>query len=288
MKRRHSFGIGAIALAFGGACAAACSSDDEAPAKPTYDATAPVTIDAAKEDADLDAGIDAPSGPFCKTIDASAVVFCGDFESSAAPFGFDQSVFRGDGGASFTVSDEGGIDHPSLVLDVSLAQIAVDAGPDGGREAGSAVFLSKNLPTGKAPNTFLQHEVELDFRVVGPASLAYVALSVLSFPSAAIKEHGFSVYDGNVFGRLAPKDFAVRDDESKWHHARIVVARVPGGSTSSFRVTIDIDGTLVDNVSGVDPGSTVGSGVRVGAFGTSSNTGGKIRAQFDNVVVRRW
>jgi hypothetical protein len=283
--RRHAIGFAAVTLAFGGACAAACS-EDEAPPTYTRDAAPPEGRDAAKDDADYDATMVDSSGPFCTKIDASAVVFCGDFESNDAPlFGFDQSIFGGDGGAAFSVSDEGGINHPSFVLDVSLSQTASDAG----REGGEAVFLTKDLTvTGKGPNTFERHELELDFRVVGSASLAYAALSVLSFPSALIKEHGFSVYDGNVFGRLAPKDFAVRDDESLWHHSRIQVSRPAGGSTSSFTVRIDIDGTLVDNVGGVDPGSTATSLIKVGGFATSASAGGSLRAQFDNVVVRRW
>lgn len=289
MKRRHAFGVVLFTLASGAAGAAACS-DDEAPSTYMRDAAPPEARDAAKDDADYDAATVDSSGPFCTKIDAAAVIFCGDFESNDAPFfGFDQSIFGGDGGATFRVSDEGGITHPSFVLDVSLTQTATDAGADAGREGGTSVFLTKDLTVpGKGPNTYERHELDLDFRVVGSASLAYVALGVLSFPSALIKEHGFSVYDGNVFGRLAPKDFAVRDDESLWHHAHIQVARPAGGSTSSFTVRIDIDGTLVDNVGGVDPGTTATSLIKVGGFATSSNVGGSLRAQFDNIVVRRW
>jgi len=292
LRRRHAFGFITLALASGGVGAAACSDDEAPPPKPARDASETL-FDGAKGDAIDPVPVDAPTGPFCKIIDASAVVFCSDFEQNAPLFGFDQNVLGGDGGATLVISDEGGATHPSFVLDVSLTQTAsdggADAGADAGRGGGVAAFLSKDLTVaGKGPNSYQHHEVELDFRVVGPASLAYVALSVLSFPSALIKEHGFAVYDGNVFGRLAPKDFAVRDDESLWHHARIVVERPAAGSTSSFTVRIDIDGTLVDNIGGVDPGATATSLIKVGGFATSPSAGGSLRAQFDNVVVRRW
>ena len=128
----------------------------------------------------------------------------------------------------------------------------------------------------------------MDFRIVGTASLPYAALSVLGFPAGAIKEHGFAVYDGNVFGRLAPKDFAVKDDKSLWHHARIVVARAADGGATSYAATIDIDGTLVDNVGGVGIGDSGVPSVCVGAFETARTDQGSVRAQFDNVVIRRW
>ncbi|MEA2750775.1 MAG: hypothetical protein QOI41_4918, partial [Myxococcales bacterium] len=116
----------------------------------------------------------------------------------------------------------------------------------------------------------------------------YAALSVLGFPAGAIKEHGFAVYDGNVFGRLAPKDFAVKDDKSLWHHARIVVARAADGGATSYATTIDIDGTLVDNVGGVGIGDSGTPSLSVGAFDTARSDQGSVHAQFDNVVIRRW
>ena len=120
---------------------------------------------------------------------------------------------------------------------------------------------------------------------MGTGSLAYVALAVLAFPEGAIKEHGLALYDGNVFGRLVPKDFAVKDDESLWHHARIVLAR--SGAATSFATTIDVDGTLIDNVGGVDVGNAGTTSLRIGAFATSPSAGGSVRVQFDNVAVRR-
>jgi hypothetical protein len=291
MTPRRAF---ALVLLSSAACTAsafaifACSSDEEE-TKPARDAAVPDTSRAPEEDVDAAPPGDAARGPYCTTIDAASVVFCGDFENSAsAPlYGFDDSVLTTgkDGGSSLAITDEGGVNHPSFVLDVALSQPPADAGSAG--DAGASAFLTKKLPAG-APNGFLHHEVEMDFRVVGPGSLAYVAMSVLMFPAGAIKEHGFAVYDGNVFGRLAPKDFAVKDDKSLWHHARIVVDRPMGSATSASRVTIDIDGTLVDNVSGVDVGSTGTSSIRVGGFYTSPSAGGSIRAQFDNIVIRRW
>jgi hypothetical protein len=281
MRRRTPAFIAAACAALVAAFIA-CSSDDEEP-KVARDAAAP-DADAAPEDAADAAPADAARGPFCTTIDASLVTFCEDFESTTGPlYGFDQRVLAGDGGGSLVLTNEGGAAHPSLVLDVALVQKGADAG-----DAGESAFLSKSLPAGAAPNSYLHYDVEMDFRVVGPASLAYVAMSVLMFPSGAIKQHGFAVYDGNVFGRLAPKDFAVKDDKSLWHHARIVLDRPAGSSTSSFAATIDIDGTLVDNVGGVDVGSAGTSSIRVGGFYTSPAATGTIRAQFDNVVIRRW
>jgi hypothetical protein len=274
-----------LAVAVSAATAAACS-DDAGDDATTPDAGAPDGGDAAKAPEPDGALVDASTGPFsCATVDTAALVFCNDFEArgggAAAPFGFDEGFAGPDAAAgSLAISDEGGITHPSFVLDVALAQTA-----DAGGDAGQAVFLTKDLPGGNAPSSYTHYEVELDFRVVGPASLAYVALGAIAFPAGAIKEHGFAVYDGNVFGRLVPKDFAVKDDKSLWHHARIVLDRAPG--TGSFATTIDIDGTLVDNVGGVDVGDTGTTSLRIGAFATSPNAGGAIRVQFDDVVIRR-
>lgn len=285
LERRRRHAVLGVALALGSAgtvAVVACSSSDTPnDVPPPFDA---VASDASRDSPNGDAADaalgDAPRGPFCTVIDASSLVLCDDFESASAPlFGFDQSTLVADGGSSLSVSDEGGTTNPTRVLDVTLTQKA---------DAGQSAFLTKNLPDTGAPDSFLHYEVELDFRVVGTASLAYVALGSLQFPGGGIKEHGFAVYDGNVFGRLVPKDFAVKDDKSLWHHARIVLDRPKGSTPSSFTSTIAIDGTLVDNVGGVDPGATGGSKVRVGAFATSPTAAGSLRAQFDNVVIRRW
>jgi hypothetical protein len=263
------------------AIAVACSSSDEA-APPTFEAstTPPDARRANDASTDAPAMVDAFTGPFsCQTIDAAALLFCDDFESVAPPlYGFDERLVDTDA-ASVSVSDEGGVDHPSSVLDVMLTQVA---------DAGRSAYVTKDLAGGGSPSAFHHYEVELDFRVVGAASLPYVALSVLAFPGGAIKEHGFAVYDGNVFGRIAPKDFAVKDDKSLWHHARIVVARAADGGPTSYATTIDVDGTLIDNIGGVGIGDAGVPSVRIGAFETSRPDKGSVRAQFDNVVIRRW
>ena len=263
------------------AMAVACSSSDEA-VPPTFEAsTTPLDARAADgASSDAPAMVDAFTGPFsCQTIDAAALLFCDDFEGVTAPlYGFDKRLVDTDA-ASVSVSDEGGVDQPSSVLDVMLTQVA---------DAGRSAYLTKDLAGGGSPSAFQHYEVELDFRVVGAASLPYVALSVLAFPAGAIKEHGFAVYDGNVFGRIAPKDFAVKDDKSLWHHARIVVARAADGGPSSYATTIDVDGTLIDNIGGVGIGDGGVPSLRIGAFETSRPDKGSVRAQFDNVVIRRW
>jgi hypothetical protein len=277
MKRAAAVVAGV--LAFAGGVIAACSSDDASAPAPPPDA-APAVADARpRDDGSVeDAATDAPSGPFCQTIDASSLVFCQDFESATgALYGFDRRDVDTDAGA-LEISTEGGVEHPSKVLDVVLAQAA---------DAGRSASLTKDFPDAAAPSAFQHYEVELDFRIAGAATLPYAALAVLGFPAGAIKEHGFAVYDGNVFGRLAPKDLAVKDDKSKWHHARIVVARPAAGSATSYATTIEVDGTLVDNVGGVGVGATGVPTVRVGAFETSP-AAGSIRAQVDNVVIRRW
>jgi hypothetical protein len=270
----------AVALAVAGLITAACSSSDDAPSPaPAKDATTGAPDARPRDDGSADVDVpDAPSGPFCQTIDASTLVFCQDFESATgALYGFDQRTIDADAGA-IAISTEAGVDHPSSVLDVVLTQAA---------DAGRSAYVTKTFPEAGAPSSFQHYEVELDFRVAGAASLPYAALSVLGFPAGAIKEHGFAVYDGNVFGRLAPKDLAVKDAKSLWHHARIVVARAAAGGSTSYATTIEVDGTLVDNVGGVGVGATGTPNVRVGAFETSSGAG-SIRAQFDNVVIRRW
>lgn len=290
VSRRSALAVTGFFLALFGGVALACS-DDEAPAGPAFDGGAPVLLDGApsSEDAEPPPPPFDASTPYCERVDASSLVFCQDFESASAPlYGFDEGAGAGDGSAgdggtaaSVRVSDEGGLEHPSRVLDVTLVQPA-DAG-----DAGAAVFLLKRLPAAAGgPSSFAAYEVEVDFRIVGPSTLAYAALTVLEFSTAAIEEHGFAVYEGNVFGRLAPKEFAVRDDESLWHHARIVVSRAAAADPSSFTTRIDIDGTLVDNAAGVDPGAAGGASVRIGAFGASAS-GGTLRAQLDNVVIRR-
>ena len=283
MKRIASIAGVSLLLALGVAYASACSSDDEGGA--TNDAGAPDADGGKRDDPDA-ASVDSSTGPFaCATIDAAALVFCDDFEAldggAPAPFGFDESFVGPDAASgSLAISDEGGLSHPSHVLDVQLMQIA-----DAGGDAGESVFLTKSLPTGAAPSSYTRYEIDLDFRVVGTGSLAYVALAVVAFPEGAIKEHGLALYDGNVFGRLVPKDFAVKDDKSLWHHARIVLARA--GAATSFATTIDVDGTLIDNVGGVDVGSSGTTSLRIGAFATSPAAGGAVRVQFDNVAVRR-
>jgi hypothetical protein len=283
MLRRRAIVLTGFALALGSAGAiaiVACSSDNTQDVPAPFEAGSNPPRDSAAPDAADASVIDAPSGPYCTIIDASSLVLCDDFENASAPlFGFEQSTLVADGGSSIGVSNEGGTSNPTRVLDVNLTQKA---------DAGQSAFLTTNLPDAGAPDSFLHYEVELDFRVVGTASLAYVALGSLQFPGGAIKEHGFAVYDGNVFARLVPKDFAVKDDKSLWHHARIVLDRPKGSSPSAFATTISIDGTLVDNVGGVDPGTTGGSKVRVGAFSTAPTAAGSIHAQFDNVVIRRW
>ena len=260
------------------AIAVACSSNDEA-VPPSFEASTTQPDARRPDDSATDAPVvvDAFDGPYCQGIDASSVLLCDDFESVTAPaYGFDKRVVDVDAGSIATT--EGGVDHPSTVLDVMLTQAA---------DAGRSVFLTKSL-NGGSPTLYQHYEVELDFRVVGTASLPYAALSVLGFPAGAIKEHGFAVYAGNVFGRLAPKDFAVKDDKSLWHHARIVVARAADGGATSYATTIDIDGTLVDNVGGVGIGDGGTPSVCVGAFDTARSDQGSVHAQFDNVVIRRW
>lgn len=283
--RRHRVLIVGVALAVGaaGVLAVACSSDDDAalPPKFTTDGGPIVHPDTGVEDGKDATVVDSSVGPFsCKTIDASAVVLCDDFEVESAPlFGFDLKTLAVDAGSAIDLSNDGGAGNATRVLDVTLTQKA---------DAGQSAFLTKNLPDAGAPDSFLHYEVELDFRVVGTGTLAYVALGGLQFPGGAIKEHGFAVYDGNVFGRLVPKDFAVKDDKSLWHHARIVLDRPAGSTPSSFTATITVDGTVIDNTGGVDPGTTGGSKVRIGGFNTSPTAAGSMHAQYDNVVIRRW
>ena len=277
-SRVFAFLAGALVVA--GAIALACSSNDEPSVPPGFEAST-IQPDGRRPDeasTDANAMADAFTGPYCQGIDAASVILCDDFEAVTAPqYGFDNSVVDKDAG-SVTVTTEGGVDHPSSVLDVMLTQVA---------DAGRSAYLIKSLPAG-SPSAFQHYEVELDFRIVGTASLPYAALSVLGFPAGAIKEHGFAVYDGNVFGRLAPKDFGVKDDKSLWHHARIVVARAADGGATSYATTIDIDGTLVDNIGGVGIGDSGVPSVCVGAFETARTDQGSVRAQFDNVVIRRW
>lgn len=287
MSRRPALAVASLLLALVLAAAVACS-DDDAPASPARDASGPVLLDGAPslEDAEPPGPAFDASTPYCERVDASSLVFCQDFERTSAPLhGFDDGAGAGAGaagaGSTIHVSNEGGLQHPTRVLDVTLVQPA-DAG-----EAGAPVFLLKRFPAGAGgPSSFAAYEVEVDFRIVGPSTLTYAELTVLEFSTAAIKEHGFAVYDGNVFGRLAPKEFAVRDDVSLWHHARIVISRAAAASPSSFTTRIDIDGTLVDNAAGVDPGAAGSAAVRLGAFGGSAS-GGTLRAQFDNIVIRR-
>jgi hypothetical protein len=80
----------------------------------------------------------------------------------------------------------------------------------------------------------------------------------------------------------------VKDDKFLWHHARIVVERAADGGATSYATTIDIDGTLVDNVGGVGIGDSGVPTVCVGTFDTARTDQGSLRAQFDNVVIRRW
>lgn len=267
-------------LVVAGAIALACSSNDDPSVPASFEASTIQPDGRRADEASTDANVmvDAFTGPYCQGIDAASVILCDDFEAVTAPhYGFDNSVVDKDAG-SVTVTTEGGVDHPSSVLDVMLTQAA---------DAGRSAYVIKSLPAG-SPSAFQHYEVELDFRIVGTASLPYAALSVLGFPAGAIKEHGFAVYDGNVFGRLAPKDFAVKDDKSLWHHARIVVARAGDGGPTSYATTIDIDGTLVDNIGGVGIGDGGVPSVCVGAFETARTDQGSVRAQFDNVVIRRW
>lgn len=285
MRRRSGFAAACIVGGALGTLFLACSDDDEsAPAKP--DAAADAS-DAARDTATAEAAADgALREPFCENVDKTSLVFCADFEGKGGAMnGFDDTSITADpdvdASAAIAVSAEGGVTHPSVVLDVRLTQAG-----DAGVEAGASAFVSKSLE-GNAPNSYLHYEVEMDFRVVGTASLAYVALSVLRFPTGLIKQHGFAVYDGNVFGKVVPKDFAVKDDKSLWHHAKVVLTRPSGSTTASFAVTIAIDGTLVDNIGGADPGATGTPTLRLGAFDLAPNAGGSVRAQFDNVVVRR-
>jgi hypothetical protein len=272
-----------IALGAAGVLAIACSSSDDEALPPKFVTEGgPIEHPDSGSDASSDGSVvDSSVGPFsCKTIDASSLVLCDDFESESAPlFGFDLKTLTADAGSTIGLSDDGGAGNTTRVLDISLTQKA---------DAGQSATLTKNLPDAGAPDSFLHYEVELDFRVVGTASLAYVALGGLQFPGGLIKEHGFAVYDGNVFARLVPKDFAVKDDKSLWHHARIVLDRPKGSTVSSFTTTITIDGTTVDNVGGVDPGTTGGSKVRIGGFNTANTAAGSMHAQYDNVVIRRW
>lgn len=283
MNRRAAVALVVITAAAVGAVVVACGDDDDETTK-TTDAGADV-IDAARDASEPDVTIDAAiAEPYCENIDKTALIFCADFEGkTVATSGFDESsvVEPGVGVAAIEVSKEGGVTHTSSIVEIGLQQIG-----DSGAEAGSAASLSKSL-SGNAPNSYLHYEVEMDFRIVGAASLSYVALSVLRFPTGAIKKHGFAVYDGNVFGKIVPKDLAVKDDKYLWHHAKIRLDRPAGSSTASFAVTIDVDGTLVDNIGGADPGATGTPSLDLGAFDIAPSAGGAIRAQFDNVVVRR-
>jgi hypothetical protein len=268
-------------LVVAGSIAIACSSNDDPSAPPSFEASTVQSDGRRADEAQADAPVaaDAFTGPYCKGIDAASVILCDDFESVTAPsYGFDNVVIDKDAGA-VVVNAEGGVDHPSSVLDVMLSQAA---------DAGRSAYVIKTISGGGSPSSFQHYEVELDFRIVGTASLPYAALSVLGFPAGAIKEHGFAVYDGNVFGRLAPKDFAVKDDKSLWHHARIVVSRAADGGPASYATTIVIDGTTVDNIGGVGIGDSGTPSVCVGAFDTARTDQGSVRAQFDNVVIRRW
>jgi hypothetical protein len=279
---RRATGVLVLVLGVAGAFVFACSSDEGATPPKFVTEGGPIEHPAdSGADAPRDAAVvDSSVAPFsCKTIDASSLVLCDDFEAVSAPaFGFDLATFVADGG-TIALSDDGGAGNATRVLDVSLAQKA---------DAGQSAFLTKNLPDAGAPDSFLHYEIELDVRVVGTGTLAYVALGGLQFPGGAIKEHGFGVYDGNVFARLVPKDLAVKDDKSLWHHVRIVLDRPVGSTVSSFTTTITFDGTTVDNTGGVDPGTTGGSKVRIGGFNTAPTAAGTMHAQYDNVVIRRW
>ena len=175
-RRVAAFAFGALLVA--GAIALACSTNDDPGVPPGFEAS-PNDFDAHRvPEASSDATVAVDSsftGPYCQGIDAAAVILCDDFESVAAPhFGFDNSVIDKDGGA-ITLTNEGGADHPSTVLDVMLTQAA---------DAGRSAYVIKSLPGPGSPNTFAHYEVELDFRIPATASLPYAALSVLGFPRA--------------------------------------------------------------------------------------------------------
>lgn len=276
--------VAAVALALGGAgvAAVACSSDDQGSEPPKFVTEGgPIAHPDAGGDAADAAVVDSSVAPFsCATVDASSLILCDDFESQAAPlFGFESVTLVADGGSAIEISGDGGAGNTTRVLDVTLTQKA---------DAGQSAYVTKSLPEAGAPNSYLHYEVELDVRIVGTPTLAYVALGSLQFPNGAIKEHGFGVYDGNVLARLVPKDFAVKDDKNLWHHVRIVLDRPAGSAVSAFTTTISVDGVTIDNTGGVDPGATGGSRVRIGGFNTAGTAAGTMHAQYDNVTIRRW
>ena len=139
----------------------ACSSEDEEGKQPARDAAVDVDSSSA-EDASEASRADTSRPPFsCTSIDAAAVVFCDDFEGTgSAPFGFDSVALSGDGGGTAVLA-EGGLAPSTKVLDFALVQNGSDAG-----DAGVSAFVTKSLPAGKAPNSYIHYEVvNLRFRL---------------------------------------------------------------------------------------------------------------------------
>lgn len=296
MARRTRINARAIlALAGFAAALAACNllagltedyavdPDSATPSMTEAGDTSMVDPDGSKADSSMDgevsvdAGRDAaPDGPFCKSIDASAVVFCADFEEAgASPFGWD-SVFKGNTpSAVFTVDPTGG--YYGAGLDVVTQKDA---------SASAAAWFETIIVAGD-PNQHAHYEAELDFQDVA-SPITYTALGIITFDdgSSNPREHGFGTFNNGVsLSKLSPQGPESILDKKEWHHAFIRLNRPTVGARYDRTLTIDkTDVVVTPAMALINSG---GVQLRLGTFNTGTGSG-VLHARFDNVIVRQW
>jgi len=211
---------------------------------------------------------------FCTASDAALAIFCDDFEDASVmdggiPIGW--TARRNDPDSSFVVAPGNGMDA-SGGLEARLWQT--------GAQTSRVAWLRRNLG---AIGT--HYEAEFDFRVVS-ATYVYVVLVSVAFPSAgADQDHGVAAEDmGTGLRGINGAGTAVVDLSNAWHHARVVLDKVDGGTYSR---QLFIDAQMVESPSLHVLGTSGSSELRLGLFFTPDNVGASAHATFDNVVVRR-
>lgn len=227
-------------------------------------------VDAVASDTKVDAGL---TGPFCATVDATALATCADFDDGRplpAPFG---TVLMGGGG---TVAID------SADFRSSPSSLVFTAGRPAGESAAGLAFTVRPIAS--------EISVDLDLRA---EALGVGSFDVLGFNRADV-EIGFQITDEGKLelDREVPNGDGGRIETiipiastlgSAWRHVRFAGSPVSGSSTWNVSVLVDgveVGSTTVPSIGFVgQPDVVLGDGV---VFASSTPW----RVRVDNVVVR--
>ena len=272
-----------LSIAVGWGIAAGCSSFAENPTPEPLEAgtDAPAAVEAAVE-----AAVDAAVPRFCKTGDATAALFCADFDEGPLDAGW-QAQLVDSGGLATTASDRS---PPNALLSTIDMFPRLPDGGDGGDAADIGFYafalLSTSVGRGFASGAVLEFDLRLDeLPQTEDGGTSVGQLVSMGFDAQGKQSVALDFFQGSLYFRN--NDPGIQDGTNSlsvlrpsapgWFHVEMKTAFDGSGAVLSFNgvpVAAATRGISTDK-----PGLFLNVGL------ASAATSGKARVAYDNVTV---